>query len=114
MAYFRRMDTMNPERTGERVADLPRLTLADIRDLPTVHVWHATEPSLAALLRFSRSSAYDAVKRGEVPSLRIGGRVVVPVPALLRMLGDQPDAGPSGAGVTPVVTSEAGTPAVPA
>lgn len=108
------MEPINPERTGERVADLPRITMADIRHLPTVHVWHATEPSLAALLRFSRSSAYDAVKRGEVPSLRLGGRVVVPVPSLLRMLGDLPESGPSDSGVTRGVTSGAETAPIPA
>lgn len=108
------MEPTKPERSGERVADLPLVTLADIRHLPTVHVWHSTEPSLAALMRFSRSSAYDAVKRGEVPSLRLGGRVVVPVPALLRMLGEVPQGDPSRDHGDIRVTSGVETPPVPA
>lgn len=40
----------------------------------------------AALLGVSRSSAYEAVRKGELPSIRIGRRVVVPRPALDRLL----------------------------
>ncbi len=38
-------------------------------------------------LGLGRSAAYAAVKRGDIPSLRFGGRIVVPVAALRRMLG---------------------------
>lgn len=44
-------------------------------------------PKAAALLGISKSTAYDAVRRGEIPSLRLGRRIVVPVPKLRLMLG---------------------------
>lgn len=96
--------TENAQGGRERVADLPVITLADIRHLPALPLWHQTDPSVAALLRLSRSAAYDAATRGDVPTVRIGGRVLCPVPALRRLLGDMPD----GAAVTPAVTSAAG------
>lgn len=44
---------------------------------------------IARLLGLSRAAAYDAVARGEIPSLRFGRRVVVPRAAFDRMLGQQ-------------------------
>jgi excisionase family DNA binding protein len=41
----------------------------------------------AAILRISRGSAYEAAKRGEIPTIRIGRRLLVPTAALERMLG---------------------------
>jgi hypothetical protein len=38
------------------------------------------------VLGLSRGSAYEAVKRGEIPSLRFNRRVVVPTARLLAML----------------------------
>jgi excisionase family DNA binding protein len=40
----------------------------------------------AQLLGLGRTAAYDAVRRGELPSRRLGRRLVVPVPALLAWL----------------------------
>lgn len=34
----------------------------------------------------TRTAAYDAVRTGEIPSIRIGRRILVPVAALLRLL----------------------------
>ena len=46
----------------------------------------------AKILRVSTDSAYEAARRGEIPSLRIGRRVLVPKRALLYMIdGDGPD-----------------------
>ena len=39
------------------------------------------------LLGRGRSAAYEDIRRGDVPSLRRGGSLFVPVPALLRSLG---------------------------
>jgi excisionase family DNA binding protein len=39
------------------------------------------------VLGLGRSAAYEAVRRGDIPSRRIGRRIVVPAPALLRWLG---------------------------
>jgi excisionase family DNA binding protein len=43
-----------------------------------------------ALLGISRALAYELVARGELPSLRLGRRLVVPKVALLEMLGLSP------------------------
>jgi excisionase family DNA binding protein len=40
----------------------------------------------ASILRISRGSAYEAVKRKEIPTIRIGRRLLVPLAALERML----------------------------
>jgi excisionase family DNA binding protein len=45
----------------------------------------------AALLRISRSSAYEAVQRGELPTVRFGRRLRVPRHALLRLAGLDPE-----------------------
>jgi excisionase family DNA binding protein len=36
-----------------------------------------TVPEVAALLGISRSTAYECVRRGEIPSRRFGRRIVV-------------------------------------
>ncbi len=43
------------------------------------------------VLRLGRNSMYDAVKRGEIPSLRIGRRLFVPKARLKRLLGENGD-----------------------
>jgi excisionase family DNA binding protein len=45
-----------------------------------------TVHTVAKLLGISRNSAYDAVHRGEIPSLRFGRRIVVPLTALAQLL----------------------------
>lgn len=50
-----------------------------------------TVEEAAALIGISRAFAYEAVRRGEIPSIRIGRRVLVPRAALHRLLaGDDP------------------------
>ena len=41
---------------------------------------------VASLLRISRGSAYEAAKRKEIPTIRIGRRLLVPSDALERLL----------------------------
>ena len=60
----------------------PTVRLDDIDGLATVTVEQA-----AALLGLGRSAAYEAARRGEIPTRRLGRRLVVPVPALLSWLG---------------------------
>jgi hypothetical protein len=43
-------------------------------------------PELAELMDWSRSTAYDAVKQGVVPSITVNRRVIVPVPGLVALL----------------------------
>jgi hypothetical protein len=58
--------------------------LPDPEDCPTVPVW----PTAGKALDLSRSSAYLAAQRGEIPGLlRIGGRYMVATAALRRALG---------------------------
>lgn len=45
-----------------------------------------TVEEAAKLLGIGRNSAYEGVRRGDIPALRIGGRYVVPRAALDRML----------------------------
>ena len=45
-----------------------------------------TVEEAAALLRISRQSAYQAVRAGELPTVKIGRRILVPRAALERML----------------------------
>ena len=48
---------------------------------PTITVERAAE-----LLGISRGQGYEGVRTGEVPSLRVGRRIVVPTAALRRLL----------------------------
>ena len=41
----------------------------------------------AKILGVGRTAAYEAARRGEFPTRRLGRRLVVPVPALLDWLG---------------------------
>jgi hypothetical protein len=47
-------------------------------------------PLAGKLLDLSRQGAYDAANRGELPAIRIGRRLVVPVVKLRRLLGELP------------------------
>ena len=49
----------------------------------TISVSHA-----ATLLGISRTTAYECVRSGDLPSVRLGGRIVVPTSALEAMLGE--------------------------
>ncbi len=51
-----------------------------------------TITEVSRLLRIGRNSAYDAARRGELPVVRIGRRLLVPRVALERLLaGHRPD-----------------------
>ena len=56
--------------------------LDDITDRTTITVDQA-----ASLLGFGRSAAYEAARRGQLPTRRLGRRLLVPVPAFLEWLG---------------------------
>jgi hypothetical protein len=49
---------------------------------PTVPLW----PTTGKALGLGRSATYAAARRGEIPVIRLGGRVVVPTAALRRMV----------------------------
>jgi excisionase family DNA binding protein len=60
---------------GQKVPDLTELP-------PTISVQHA-----ARLLGVSRSSAYRAAARGQLPTITFGRRLLVPTRPLLELLG---------------------------
>ncbi|EGD44662.1 hypothetical protein NBCG_01082 [Nocardioidaceae bacterium Broad-1] len=43
-------------------------------------------PEAAGILHLSKASAYAAAERGEIPTIRIGRRLLVPTAALRRLL----------------------------
>lgn len=45
-----------------------------------------TVPEAAQILGIGRSAAYEGARTGEIPTIRIGKRLLVPVAALERML----------------------------
>ena len=47
-----------------------------------------TVEEAAEVLRISRNSAYEAVKRGEIPSMRFGRLIRVPRAAIQKMVGE--------------------------
>ena len=50
-----------------------------------------TVDEVAVILDVSRNSAYEGVKTGEIPSMRIGKRIIVLWQPLLRKLGVEED-----------------------
>ena len=60
---------------------LAHSTLGDLADRPALRV-----EDCARLLGVSRSAAYEAVRTGQIPSWRIGRRLLVPVAALIGRL----------------------------
>jgi len=49
-----------------------------------------TVEEAAATLGVSRASAYEAVRRGQIPAIRIGNRILVPRSKLQDMLNAEP------------------------
>ncbi len=57
-------------------------SLRNLEDKATITIEQA-----AQVLGVGRTAAYDAARRGELPTRRLGRRLLVPVPALLAFLG---------------------------
>ena len=64
-----------------------------VRDAPEI----MTVEEAATLLRIGRTAAYEACRRGEIPSLRLGRSVRVPRAGLLSLLGEEPAGTATGA-----------------
>ena len=64
---------------GRRYRDALRL---DPAETPTV-----TVPQAARFLGISRGSGYEAARTGDLPTIRMGRRLLVPTARLLEMLG---------------------------
>ena len=57
------------------------LTLSDVRTRATI-----TVPEAGQILGIGRDAAYRAAANGQLPTLTLGRRIVVPVPRLLALL----------------------------
>lgn len=64
-----------------------------------------TVPEAGRWLGLSRNSAYQAAARGEIPTLRIGGRLLVPVPKLLALVGASPQTDDEVGAPTPTLAT---------
>lgn len=58
------------------------MNLEDLRGRGTVSVAEAAE-----FLGIGPNQGYAAARNGEIPAIKIGGRWLIPVPDLLRMIG---------------------------
>jgi excisionase family DNA binding protein len=67
-----------------RAASLGPLTLDELRQRTTI-----TVAELAGVFGCGLNQAYAAVRDGTIPSVRCGSSIRIPVPGLLRVLGDQ-------------------------
>ncbi len=47
-----------------------------------------TVPEAAEVLGIGRAAAYEAARTGEIPTIKIGKRILVPLVALERLLSD--------------------------
>jgi excisionase family DNA binding protein len=76
------------DRTGTKEHAMSTTVITpDLTALPAT----MTIPEVAELLGISRSAAYRAVARGEIPTIRIGRRLLVPTAKLYAMLGWLPE-----------------------
>ena len=66
-----------------RQPDLVASALPDPEQQPTVPLW----PTAGQALGIGRSSAYNGARSGEIPTIRVGDRYLVPTAALRKMLG---------------------------
>lgn len=64
------------------------------RDLDEDEPVVLTVEEAAALARLSRESAYNAVRRNEIPSVKFGRRILVPRKKLLELLNGEVDSDP--------------------
>lgn len=88
------MEFDQPAQPSARDDDLLGSWADRLRVRPTVTVEEAAD-----LIGLSRTGAYAAVRNGQLPSIRVGRRIVVPTARLLRMLGEEgPDRSESLAG----------------
>ena len=64
----------------------------DQAGMSTVERLTVTVTQAAVMLGISRTSAYERVRRGEIPTVRLGRRLVVPKGRLMAMLDGEPPA----------------------
>jgi hypothetical protein len=74
------------ESTEMRASQTEAHQTSDWRSEATLTV----EETGRVVLHISRASAYAAAKAGQIPTIRVGRRLLVPVAQLRRMLGELP------------------------
>ena len=79
-------------------------TASRVMENPIDHPLTLTVEQTAKLLGIGRSTAYELVRSGDIPSLRLGRRIVVPLCRIADKLGAPTDA------VAAAVTSSAAAP----
>jgi excisionase family DNA binding protein len=82
--------TWPPETDKAPAGSPPAVPAEDPMSLVAGHRLALTVTEAASVLGISRALAYELVARGELPSIRLGRRLVVPKVALLQMLGLSP------------------------
>ena len=63
------------------------MTTKPAQSQPTDRLTYSVEEA-AELLGISRNSAYEAVRKGELPTVRLGRRILIPRSRLEAMLDD--------------------------
>ena len=79
MRYFSRV------RVGAKLANMTSRTK---QSQPSERLTYTVEEA-AQLLGISRNSAYEAVRRGELPTIRLGRRILIPRSRLEDLLASQ-------------------------
>ena len=67
-----------------------RAVIVEIPEALRGHLVVPLWPTAATLLGVSKNSAYAAAQRGEIPTVRLGSKWMVGVPALLELAGFTP------------------------
>lgn len=68
--------------TDQAAPTTPTLTIDDVADRATLRIEEAGE-----ILGIGRWAAYAGAKSGDIPTIRIGRRILVPVARLRALLG---------------------------
>ena len=88
ICQLKNSDSIQRDQVSHRMAN---------KNGPTV----LTVDEVAKILRIGRISAYQAIERGEVPSIRIGRRILIPRAALEQMLNRFPISKSAGDNLSP-------------
>jgi excisionase family DNA binding protein len=79
------MATARPETPGRKPRDEEQHEQTESASAAVERLVY-TVPEAGGLLGLSRNASYQAAKRGEIPTIRVGGRLIVPKVAFHRML----------------------------
>jgi excisionase family DNA binding protein len=69
---------------------MPRGNLPKSKKPPSAKAMTMTVEEAATRLRIGRNQCYEAVRRGDIPAIRVGQRWLVPMVALDKLLRCEP------------------------